>query len=401
MSTRIIGGIVESLRHPTHAIIRSHRCGRFPLAICLLVFLSTAAIVCRLGYEQWSPVGHGPRYTATAHVSGQGAKQNGQRLAASGQRVQDVSQTSTINNQQPTTRQHTNPLPRGVETVAFAQSGDDSSRAAELANAQADRYVSSRRAEWQKSWGETHRQAHAQTEIARRTNAAAEARLKTFDDQMRVAEAAAAARAAAPAKSRPPAMIDNPRKAELQRQLADLRQRRERLLVDRTPSHPAVQAADEKIADIEQELAAVPQRVSNPEAGGASADNPTAEAARQWMTALAAQKNRQRHAELAAAADKTRRALTGAELAEQRAQRHLQAGPCYEIQYAKIVENPMPIDYGWWRILWTSLALGIVTAVGAGLVLQRCNIDLPITTVEEVEAALGIPVVGVVPADFS
>ncbi|HLA84586.1 MAG TPA: hypothetical protein VJL29_07310 [Thermoguttaceae bacterium] len=50
----------------------------------------------------------------------------------------------------------------------------------------------------------------------------------------------------------------NPDYVALRRQLDHARARREQLLVDRTPMHPMVQAADEEIVDLERRLAAIP-----------------------------------------------------------------------------------------------------------------------------------------------
>ena len=62
-------------------------------------------------------------------------------------------------------------------------------------------------------------------------------------------------RAAAKPTTAPP-LVGNPNWLDLQRQLAELRQRRTRLLVNRTPIHPEVQQTEFRIADLQRQLEA-------------------------------------------------------------------------------------------------------------------------------------------------
>jgi hypothetical protein len=311
---------------------------------------------------------------------------------------------------------HTNPLPREEGTIVFTQSGDDSKGIAELANAQAERYVSERRAEWRKSCEVVCGQARSRAEAARQAHVAEAARLDAFEQQIRETEAMGtvaglpgsaentvganrATRSPAASKARSPAMIDNPQWLELQRQIAALDKRRERLLVDRTPLHPAVQAVDDKIADLRSELAVTPRQVPDPKAVAApeEKENPSAEAARKSMAA-AAEKNRRKKAELVAAVETARRVRTEAELSERRAEQQLRAVPQLDIRHAEVVENLVPVDWGWRRMFWTSISAGIFMAFGAGAMLWGRSIESPVLSIAEVQAALGEPIVGIIPA---
>ena len=73
--------------------------------------------------------------------------------------------------------------------------------------------------------------------------------------QLAIAAIAAAADAG-DALAPTPSLVDNPAWLDLQRQLADLQQRRARLLVDRTPIHPEVQQTEIRIADLQRQLEA-------------------------------------------------------------------------------------------------------------------------------------------------
>ena len=72
-----------------------------------------------------------------------------------------------------------------------------------------------------------------------------------------------------------PPMIDNPQWLESQRKLAQLQRRREQLLVDRTPLHPAVKEIDGRIADAEEQLAAIPRQIAHKAATIGRADSRT------------------------------------------------------------------------------------------------------------------------------
>jgi hypothetical protein len=301
--------------------------------------------------------------------------------------------------------------------MVFTQSGDDSKGIAELANAQAERYVSERRAEWRKTCEAVCRQARSRAEAARQAHVTEAARLDAFEQQIRETEAMGAAaglpgraentvgqanratQSPAASKARTPAMIDNSQWLELQQKIAELGRRRERLLVDRTPLHPAVQAVDDKIADLRSELAVTPRQIPDPKAVAApeEKENPSAEAARKSLAA-AAEKNRRKQAELAAAVETARRVRTEAELTERRAEQQLRAVPQLDIRHAEVVENLLPVDWGWRRMFWTSIAAGIFMAFGAGAMLWGHSIESPVMSIAEVQAALGEPIVGIIPA---
>ena len=218
------------------------------------------------------------------------------------------------------------------------------------------------------------------------------------------------------AAAAPPPMIDNPQWLELQRRLAELRRRREQLLVDRTPLHPAVAEIDVRIADAEEQLAAVPRQIPNPQADDRadkatpiSLANKAATAGRADKAATVgradkqaaeqiAEENQQKLHDLSAAVEKARQARDEAELAEKRALEQQQARPQLVVEYAKVVQDPLVVDYGWRRLIWSTLAAGALMAFGIGGVWLGATIEPTVSSVAEVEAALGGPIIGTIPA---
>ena len=69
------------------------------------------------------------------------------------------------------------------------------------------------------------------------------------------------------------------------------------------------------------------------------------------------------------------------------------------VESAQIVRNPSPVDYGWWRLLGTALCSGVVMAFGAGSLALGVGIESPEVSIAEVQADLGEPLIGIIPAD--
>ncbi len=388
-----------------------------PVLWCLLASALTAVVVYRWGREHWTPVAAGPAYTATAYVvegpaDGSPRPTNlrsvpgeGPGLRASSAAPSDIESLSAG-------RPHPNPLPKGEgigsQRVPFTASDDDAERAAEAANGLAAGYVSQRRAEWQRRTEGACAKARQGAETAQRQLAQCEADLDTFRRQL--AEAAAKPQAAGQPQEKPllPPMVDNPQWNALQDELSGLRQRREELLLKRTPQHPAVQDVSRRIAGVEEQLAATERQIPNPQAEGAVQNVPLTLRVREARHAERDEYNKGEHEKrenqarldaLTAAAAAARQACRQAELVGQQAVREQDGGPRLAVESAEVVRNPLKVDYGWWRLLGTALGSGLVMAFGAGSLALGVGIESPEVSVAEVQADLGEPLLGVIPAD--
>ncbi len=102
---------------------------------------------------------------------------------------------------------------------------------------------------------------------------------------------------------------------------------------------------------------------------------------------------------MTAAAAAARQACDEAELARQRAVEEQKAGLPLVIESAQVVRNPSPVDYGWWRLLGTAICCGVVMALGTGSLALGVGVESPEMSVAEVQADLGEPLIGIIPAD--
>jgi len=365
--------------------VRRRLFGTSPALLCLLVFGLTAIAVYRWGRERWIPVNPKATYTATAYVVPE------PHQAATSARV---------------------PLEHKAATdgrVPIEYVDDSAERAAEVANAQAERYVRDRLADWKLRTEGPYLKARAAAEKARQEHVENTARLEAFRRQLAETAEAARAKAAAkaPEKRLPPPMVDNPQWLDIERQLAELQRRRDGLLLDRTPQHPMVVDLAGRMAVVQEKLTATPRLIP-----GGNAESPAladTSAAAETPTANAesgdrdgdriAKENQTRLAELTAAVERTRQAREEAKLAEQRALQTLQAGPKYAIEPAQVVERLPQPDYGWRRLAWSTLFSGVLMALGVGTVAAGANVEPPVASVAELKADLDVPIVGPIPAD--
>jgi hypothetical protein len=363
---------MPSISKHSRLTVRRRLFGTSPTLLCLLVFGLTAIIVYRWGRQSWIPVNPKATYAATACVVQE------PHNAAAGGRVP-------------------------IEYV-----GDSAERAAEVAIAQAQRYVHDRLAEWKLRTQRPYLKARAAAEKARQEHVENTARLEAFRRQL--AEAAEAARAKAAAKAPekpPPPMVDNPQWLDLERQLAELQRRCDDLLLDRTPQHPLVVDLTGRMAIIQEKLTATPRLIPSgntespvPADTSPAAETPTADAEGGDQDGdRIAKENQARLDELTAAVERTRQAREQAELAEKRALQTLQAGPNYAIEPAQVVEQLPQPDYGWRRLAWTTLFSGVLMALGVGAVAAGANVEPPVASVAELKADLDVPIVGPIPAD--
>lgn len=328
--------------------------GKRPIWFSLVAAGLVVGIVCRWGYERQNPVDPHPMYTATAYVIGQDRPD----------RPEEV------------------PIP-------IACTDADPLRVEEIADALAERYVEDRRIEWQQQADEPYREAQKAVENAQRELADSQARLEEFHQTL-------AAQALRPptTESPKPAMADNPEWLVLDRQLRVLRQRREELLTNRTPLHPAVQNLTVQIEALERQIDDVPRQIAEK-----LADVPDKGPA--LSTPEMADQDREQLEELVVAVEQNLQACKRAEAAEQEVLAAREAGPEYTVVEAKAVAAEATSEPARWPLWATTLVAGALMAFGVGAASTGAGIDPPVGTVGQVQAAARAPVLGVIRADRS
>ena len=352
--------------------VRPRANGRIPVLLCLLVAGMTAVVVYRWGYEKWLPVRAKPTYTATVYV------------------VEHPHKAATVGRADIGGDRFDESSAVGIR-VPFVNTDADPQRARETADSMAELYVGDRRKEWRSRVEEQRIEARRSVEQARWEHDENVARLKAFEQKLRYADAKQSS-ATTDVKSRP-SMVTNPRWLELERQSAELIRHREELLVDRTHFHPAVHEVSDKIVEIERRMADIPREIPDSQAEA------EIEASRRRVAERLEKEYQRRLAELTATVEQTRNACEGAELAERRAMQRMQSGPQYSVECARVVENPPPVDYGWRRLMWTTLAAGLMMAFGAGSLSLGAGIEPSVATAAEVRAKTGKSIIGTIPAD--
>ncbi len=339
-----------------------------PVLLCAAAFGLTAGAVFGLGYGRWQA--HRPQqtYAATAYVVDGGSN---------------------------------------VRTPFRCEATDAGSAATE-ANARAEREAVERRAAWRRAMEEPCRKARDSVASAEESCRECAARLETFDRQRRETPKPNEAK-----NPRPPQEKENPRRLELREQLAKLERRRDELLVDRTPLHPAVREIEGRIADVQAELASTPTAHDEAFSGRRNigpeleiADVPTTACQDDMPPAASVPQNaaesdkiavHAKRAELVAAVERARTARDAARRALEDIEQKLRAGPPLVVQYAEAVPNPLPPDAGLPRLVWTALMAGAIMTFGIGAFSAGVRIEPPVATVAEVEAASGAPILGYVP----
>ena len=260
-------------------------------------------------------------------------------------------------------------------------------------------------------------QARASTEQARQELLAAECELEQFVrrhfEQLRQRNGnlphASSSSLQAPICGPPleqPDAVENPEWCDLRDQVARLRRQREEMLSTRTPLHPAVRDLDTELARLEPLLASVPQYLPGRRGIAPATSTPTPEYPGQTpllqgmsgnspqfsgedITASegfavrrdAVEKARQKYEEMASLEQRVR-------------QRELQlAAP--EVQWAEQCQRTSGAAPGN-RLVWMALAAGLAMATGVGMVWAGATSDLMLSSVADVQAALPVPVMGVV-----
>jgi uncharacterized protein involved in exopolysaccharide biosynthesis len=335
-----------------------------PAPLCLVAFCLTALVVYCWGTEIWIPRDVKPKQNATAYVI--------ERAAKPGQ--SDV-------------------------RIPMAANDDDPRRAEAAANARADAYVKHEQAVWQRSTAVVYHKARQAVELASRELAQSEDRLEAFRRQITRATAKPQATGLRPESSPSQAMIDNPKWLDLDRRLGELQRRRDSLLINRTPAHPAVEDVAVQIKDLQRQMAAIPRQILNTAAKSKTPVAPpkSSPAANDSI----AGKDTEKLSELTDAAETTRRTWQQASAAEKLARNAQRAGPRFTVVYARVAENSPRPDSGWQRLLYTTLSASMLMAVGAAFLSAGANIQPPVASVAEVQAAAGVPIMATIPPTTS
>jgi hypothetical protein len=337
--------------------VRPRSSDRLPLTPCLLIFGLTAVTVYGLGSRNWTPTNPNPTFAATAQV---------------------------------VERSHEAGADSSEQRVPFTFRADKSAAAEAGANVQAEQFVRERRAEWAERTEGTWRKTRETVENARKEVGSCEKRL----DEFRAELAARPQAVVLPHPAAKPAMVDNPKRLELNGRLSDLDGRYGSLLVDRTPLHPAVQDLAVRIDLVKEQMAAIPRQIAGKQAQTSPTTVENAPTADQ-IAKLDAEKL----AALTAAVEKARVGLAAAESAERQAARLRQGGPRYSIERAEVVKIAPQVDYGWRRLIWTTLVTGALVAFGIGSVSAGAAIEPPVAGTAEIEMYTHVPVLGTIPAD--
>lgn len=328
--------------------VRPRASGKNPVLLCTLAFCLTVAGVYGLGYSRWNAARPQPTYTATANL------------------VENQSNSHS----------------------PFSSTDADPRLAVEMANARAEHEAVERRSAWRRSLEEPCRKARESAEKARQSYDESTARLENYERQQREAEQTRTD-VGRPENSAA-SLIENPRWLELRQKISRLEQRRDQLLVDRTPLHPAVREIGDEISDARGKLAAIPRQIVDHNVKTAPAspsDNRIVE------------ESQQKRAELTAAVENSRLACENADRTAKEILQKQQAGLRLVVQYATAEQDPTPTDVGWQRLIWTSLMASVLMTFGVGAVSAGVKIEPPVATVAEVESDLGMPVLGVIPSD--
>jgi len=202
-----------------------------------------------------------------------------------------------------------------------------------------------------------------------------------------------------------PAMVDNPEWLRLQDRLAQVKSRRDMLLIERTEHHPAVQDARMQVEELQQLLASIPRRVPGPSTGPSldrpeeSRERPAEPIAEQRAAMQLAAQHREEvlrrlreHRQAAALADEAYRSA----IREERLAWDVgRLTPRVELDLAPRGELPMPRATGW-NVLLVGLIAGMAGAVSLGMVSFGWAIEPTIGTASEAGNVAAAPVVGVV-----
>lgn len=291
-------------------------------------------------------------------------------------------------------------------SIFILVSQSPSPQAAQVVNAVAEQYCSSRRAAVAAEQRQSLRQTQTQAAKARKTAAGVREELeKQIDALMHAADAWAAARLAAAdddaRNKRSEAKLAElaQRRKELAASIAELKARKTALLERLTPVHPDVRSIDGEIAVARRRLEQLPpedpapddEQLALPELPSTVDAQPSAAVEELKQTLEEIRKLRQ-------ALAKAESSLELANLAEERAWQRIVEGDLSQVASIKAARAKTPRSPA---VEWPLAVLsGAVGALVAWLLAARSGRESEaFHDVDELEETLGLPVVGVLSAD--
>ncbi len=342
----------------TSKIVRPRLTRHTPLLPCLLAFAATASLIYYWGGTK-DVVSQGqPIFSATAFV------------------VEPSDKTLTEQLRIP---------------ITYADPDPDYAK--EAVDAMANCYVTDRLRESNQRAELKLRTARTAVESARQDLIRSEAELQQFQQQM--ARKTVEGRKAKP-HTQTSAMADNPQWIDLNLQLSELEQRRERLLLDRTALHPSVIDLTSQIDDLKGQMAAIPQKIQLNEKPADTMSPQTVETTP--ADDAHAKQDHEKVLALTAAVEKARKSLAAAQTAAHALQEQ-QVAPRYAVVDAKAERiTPMqPSDRR--QLLWTTLVAGVLMAFGVGSISTGITIEPVAANAAQVQADAHMTVIGSMPAE--
>ncbi|MCR4415720.1 MAG: hypothetical protein NUV77_25180 [Thermoguttaceae bacterium] len=307
----------------------------------------------------------------------------------------------------------------GQIDVTLAYSATDGAQAACVVNSLAEQAREERQLAVEADARRSRESARAATEQAREDYHRARTELARFlerhfaehqaasEDDTPTADAAAMANKTPPATSStsktPASPVQNPEWIELNREVAQARERLAILRLDRTSAHPAVQEMERRFEELERRLSTVPRELPQVGGGNLTPDapkQPANEAPKPASRPANPVRRSVDHAESLAvyrrhqeALDRAERNLQQAEAAELATWERTAATPWVVVRLAHTT-HPAPTGGPTPGFLLTVLAAGLTVAAGVLMVSAGADLDPPLASVEEVQAQLPVPVVG-------
>ncbi len=286
----------------------------------------------------------------------------------------------------------------------------------QLVNSLAESYADDCRADWKRRRYKAYTEAREASERAERELLEAQQRLDAFSRQPDHPTGPEGGRVRStpvpklnpqtPAPPDPPS-VDNPEWVEMNQRLVALRRRLAELLIDRTPLHPEVRDTELRIGALEDQLSATPRKIDggpsdrSPPPNQAPAEPGMPPKAVLNQTIVQAARMDREFQTLKESADRASQAYVEAVRLERQARQDHEQEPRIELDLAQPPLPPESSPPPRSRLLLAALAAGLAVAAGTGMVAAGAAIQLPLTTVEQVRAALPVPVVGTIPETSS
>jgi hypothetical protein len=192
--------------------------------------------------------------------------------------------------------------------------------------------------------------------------------------------------------------IENPRWTELFRRLSDLEKRRDALLVDRTPLHPAVQELETQIVDVRREMSVIPPRLTA-EATVSSQARPRMEGAQPKDVGKVEPVPPAELQVAEAAAERLRQDVQEAQ-ARQRVAMNARGEDLPIDVYPATLPARSAASQGDASILISAAFAGVALAVYLAVAAFRAWREPALSGITELQAALPAPVIGFVPASL-